>query len=278
MKAGEALIHGEGVLRDAGIEDYRNDAWLLFEYVTGFGRTGYFIRKNDDLLPEHENRFNLLLKRRAAREPVQYITGKAYFMGHEFMVNENVLIPRQDTEVLVENVLRLVKDGDCILDMCTGSGCILLSLLAASRAFCGVGSDLSEAALAVASENAVKLDIKNVNFVQGNLFENVNGSYNIIVSNPPYIRTDVIEGLMEEVRLHEPYIALDGHTDGLYFYKKITGAAMGFLEPDGYLCFEIGYDQGKEVSHIMEEYGFEEVRVIKDLAMLDRVVIGKRRI
>lgn len=277
MKAGEALNYGEEVLRDAGIEEYRNDAWLLFEYVTGFGRTEYFIRKNDDLLSEYENRFNLLLKRRAAREPVQYIMGKAYFMGHEFLVNKNVLIPRQDTEVLVENVLRLVKDGDCILDMCTGSGCILLSILADSKASCGVGSDLSEAALTVASENAVKLNIKNVNFIQGDLFENVNGSYDIIVSNPPYIRTEIIEGLMEEVKLHEPYMALDGHDDGLYFYKKITGDSLDFLEPDGYLCFEIGYDQGKEVSHIMEEYGFEEVRVIKDLAMLDRVVIGKRR-
>jgi release factor glutamine methyltransferase len=161
--------------------------------------------------------------------------------------------------------------------MCTGSGCILLSLLLRTKAGGGTGCDISEPALYVAAENAQRLGVTNVHFVQGNLFEQIHDTYDMIVSNPPYIRTDVIAGLMEEVIGHEPYLALNGHEDGLYFYRRITKESVCFLKNGGYLCYEIGYDQAADVADIMKNNDFEEIRVIKDLAGLDRVVIGRRR-
>ena len=195
----------------------------------------------------------------------------------KFYVNEHVLIPRQDTEILIEEVLKEAggKKGLCILDMCTGSGCILLSLLAHLKEAEGTGADLSKEALKVAERNGKDLGIS-AQWINSDLFELVSGKYDILVSNPPYIQTEVIEGLMEEVKFHEPRMALDGREDGLYFYRRITRQAGNYLNPQGILAFEIGYDQGEAVAQLMKEQGYTEVKVIQDLAGLDRVVIGKK--
>jgi len=196
-------------------------------------------------------------------------------MGLTFGVNEHVLIPRQDTEILVEEVMRDLHDGVNILDMCTGSGCILLSLLHYSNDTTGVGVDLSEEALKVAQANAERLGKESrVRFVQSNLFEALDEQFDIIVSNPPYIRTDVIEMLMPEVRDHDPRMALDGMADGLFFYRKIIDEAGNYLKRGGQLFFEIGHDQAQDVIALMREHGYKEIEVKKDYAGLDRVVYG----
>ena len=206
------------------------------------------------------------------------------FMGLPFLVNEHVLIPRQDTEVLVEQALCLLekekkhKEIVRILDLCTGSGCILLSMLHYVRRkrkidIYGVGSDISKEALAVAVENAKKLGIE-AKFVQGDLFENVEGSFDMILSNPPYIRTSEIERLQEEVRFHDPIKALDGKEDGLYFYRIIVKESRQYLKRGGWLIFEIGSDQAEAVKTLLQEAGYENIEVKKDLAGLDRVVYG----
>ena len=223
------------------------------------------------------------IEQRTKRIPLQHITGEQEFMGDTFKVNEYVLIPRQDTEVLVEEALKFLRPGKSVLDMCTGSGCILLSLLkmGAEKYYMtnvsGTGVDISEEALKVASENARELDV-DVKFFQSNLFENIDmdvtGKFDILVSNPPYIRTSVIEGLQEEVRLHDPFIALDGKEDGLYFYRKIVKDCRKYLKDKAMVLFEIGHDQGEDVSNLLKSAGFTNVWVKKDLAGLDRVVVG----
>lgn len=194
-------------------------------------------------------------------------------MGYPFYVDEHVLIPRQDTETLAEEALKVLKPGMEVLDLCTGSGCILISLMKMCEGLYGAGSDISEEALEVARKNACRLEV-NATFIRSSLFEHISGRYDLIVSNPPYIRTSVIQELQEEVRLHDPFIALDGKEDGLYFYREIIKAGGGYLKPGGYLMFEIGYDQGTEVASLMEKHGYRNIMVKKDLAGLDRVVSG----
>lgn len=194
-------------------------------------------------------------------------------MGYPFYVDEHVLIPRQDTETLAEEALKVLKPGMQVLDLCTGSGCILISLMKMCEGLYGTGSDISEEALEVARKNACRLEV-NATFIRSSLFEHISGRYNLIVSNPPYICTSVIQELQEEVRLHDPFIALDGKEDGLYFYREIIKAGGGYLKPGGYLMFEIGYDQGTEVASLMEKHGYRNIMVKKDLAGLDRVVSG----
>ncbi len=273
MNLSSALLYGRKTLENAQIADAQVDAWQLLEYVCGCDRSYYYLHMDEALSADQEEAYRNCIQRRAARIPLQHITGKAYFMGLEFLVNEYVLIPRFDTEVLVEEVLNHIKGGEHILDMCTGSGCILLSLLHERPDCTGVGADISEKALEVAKRNADKLNIP-VNLIQTDLFEHIVQKYDIIVSNPPYIQTEVIATLEDEVKKHEPMLALDGMADGLYFYRKIIAQAMDFLKEKGILCFEIGYDQGEAVSALMREHGFEQVVVIKDLSGLDRVVLG----
>lgn len=228
------------------------------------------------------------LKRRAGREPVQYIEETAPFMGFDFYVNENVLIPRMDTEILVSEAIKRARimfsqrQHDVsfrILDMCTGSGCIAQSTyLLLKNEGCTVevdAVDISEKALEVAGINASRLGAQ-VKLIRGNLFENVDNKYSMILSNPPYIRTDVIADLEPEVREHEPMLALDGTADGLYFYREITDKAWEYLENNGILMYEIGYDQALEVSDMLRQKGYTDIAVIKDFAGLDRVVAAKR--
>ncbi len=264
---------GKDRLEKAGIQEAALDARLLLEEVCRTDRNTLLVHGDRAVTEEEETQFRIFIERRSTHEPLQQITGWQEFMGLRFYVTEDVLVPRQDTETLVEEVMRYLRDGMEILDVCTGSGCILLSLLRYSNGCRGVGCDISEKALAVAGQNAKELGIS-AQFIQSDLFESIEGRFEYIVSNPPYIRKDMIPTLMEEVRDHEPLIALDGGEDGLDFYRKITREATEHLYSGGMLFFEIGYDQGEAVKLLMEEEGYEEVTVSQDLAGLDRVVYG----
>lgn len=273
MNYKEAYLLGKDKLVSAGIIDADYDARYLLEFVCKTDRNTLYMYPDKVLSTQEEQDYLSCIMKRADRIPLQHITNEQEFMGLGFFVNEHVLIPRQDTETLVEEVLRYLHDGMKILDMCTGSGCILLSLLKYSNACEGVGVDISADALEVAKENARRLSLA-PQWINSNLFENVEGTFDIIVSNPPYIKTDVIENLEPEVKDHEPFIALDGDTDGLKFYRIISKDAREHLLRGGMLFFEIGHDEKDEVVTIMEEEGYREVTALKDLAGNDRVVFG----
>lgn len=265
---------GKEQLQKAGITDAELDARLLLEFICHTDRNALYAHGDQEIEDEKMHDFLQLIEKRAAHIPLQHLTGEQNFMGLDFLVNEHVLIPRQDTEILVEEIMRDLHDGIRILDMCTGSGCILLSLLHYSNDCSGVGVDVSEDALAVARQNADRLAEKQAVFIQSDLFEKVEGSFDLIVSNPPYIRSQEIAGLMLEVREHEPHLALDGKDDGLHFYREIIKGAMPHLKRGGQLFFEIGYDQGEAVQALLAANGYTEIAVVKDYAGLDRVVYG----
>lgn len=274
MNYREALTKGEAFLQEHEVADARNDAWLLLSMVCKIDRNFYYLHMTEDISEEEELEYESVLRKRAEHVPLQYITGEQEFMGLRFLVNSNVLIPRQDTEVLVEEALKRVKSGMEVLDMCTGSGCIIISILKHASGVRGTAADISKQALIVAKENA-KLNEVPVVFEASDLFDHIKGEFDMIVSNPPYIRTEEIATLMPEVRNFEPDNALDGMEDGLHFYRRIVEESVNYLKPGGYLLFEIGYDQGEEVSALMRQAGYTGVTVVKDLAGLDRVVIGK---
>lgn len=275
MNRKEAYEMGIKILTEAGIEEAKSDTLLLLDAICHVTRNDVLVHGETELKEEFFEDFKVALQKRCTHIPVQHITGIQNFMGLDFMVNEHVLIPRFDTEILVEEVMKYLHDGFSILDMCTGSGCILLSLLKYSNNCKGLGVDISTDALAVANKNKENLGVE-ASFLDSNLFEKVTGKYDIIVSNPPYIRSDVIPTLMEEVREHEPILALDGTEDGLFFYRKIVEESPDYLNGGGMLFFEIGYDQAEDVNRLMEEAGFKDVTVVKDFAGLDRVVYGRR--
>ena len=266
------LEQGAKQLRDGQIADADIDAMYLLEHVFSIKRMDFLMNPKREVSEEEKERYLQEISRRASHVPLQHIIGSQEFMGFDFIVNEHVLIPRQDTEVLVEEVAK-IANGKQVLDVCTGSGCIILSLCKMCQLTKAVGLDLSTEALQVARENGKRLEC-DVTFLESDLFDKVTGKYDIIVSNPPYIETKVIEGLMEEVREHEPYMALDGGADGLDFYRSIVEKSVEYLNDGGYLCFEIGYNQGEAVVSLMEKKGFTNCRIVKDLAGLDRVVMG----
>lgn len=271
----EVYEWGKKALEEAKVSEASLDARLLLEYVCHTERNDLLVHGDREVEEISFFCYQKYIEKRSERIPLQQLLHEQEFMGLSFYVNEHVLIPRQDTEILVEEVLREPFDGARILDMCTGSGCILLSLLRYSNATTGVGADLSPEALAVAGENADRLQMSDrVQWVESDLFAKVEGKYDILVSNPPYIRSDVIPELEPEVRAHEPMLALDGGRDGLDFYKKIIEQAGNYLIPGGRLYFEIGYDQGEAVAQLLKKHGYHEVRVVRDYAGLDRVVCG----
>lgn len=274
MKYKELYAYGSDRLKKAGIAEAALDARLLLEHVCHTDRNDLLVHGDNEIAEEQQENYVNCIRRRTAHEPLQYITGEQEFMGLTFEVNPQVLIPRQDTETLVEETMRILHDGMNILDMCTGSGCILLSLMKYSNNCSGIGADISEEALKVARRNAERLQIEDVRFMQSNLFDKIEERFDVIISNPPYIKSGVIPELMEEVRDYEPIGALDGTENGLFFYDAIIKEAPQYLNRGGYLLFEIGYDQAEEVSVRMENAGFKAVSVVKDLAGLDRVVYG----
>ncbi|MDF2541850.1 MAG: hypothetical protein K0S47_1568 [Herbinix sp.] len=271
----DLLQDARKVLKEHGIADADVDAWYLLEHVFGINRANYFLNQEVQVAERDRNQYLKLINRRATHVPLQYIIGKQEFMGLEFMVTPDVLIPRQDTEVLVEEVLKLCK-GKQVLDLCTGSGCIIISLAKLSTLERAFGLDISENALRVASDNG-KLHNVEVQWIQSDLYEKLEGRFDIIISNPPYIPSEDIESLMPEVKTYEPRMALDGAEDGLKFYRNITEGLHKHLKKDGFIFFEIGHNQGNDVKEILQNAGFYDVQIIKDLSGLDRVVVGNRR-
>ena len=272
----EALRQGGQLLREHGILDAKQDAWLLLSRACGIDRNFYYMHMRDEIENERQKEYESLLSMRAKRIPLQHITGEQEFMGLSFLVNAHVLIPRQDTEILVEEALKRAKPDMDVLDLCTGSGCIAVSLCAHMERIHAVASDISRKALEIARENA-KRHAADVRFVKSDLFSEITGQFDLIVSNPPYIPTGEIEALMPEVRDFEPRLALDGDADGLVFYRSIIKESGHYLKSGGFLMFEIGFDQGAGVSGLMRDAGFEKIEIVKDLAGLDRVVAGEKR-
>lgn len=348
----DVLNYGKKILKNAGIVEADLDAWYLFEQIFGISRAQYFLCARENIvgstaqkiavqeqhgdllesgnalecaelwLKEKLSAYEHALKKRAARIPLQQIIGQQEFMGLSFFVNEHVLIPRQDTETLVELVLQEQKDKDIsILDMCTGSGCIAVSLKKLGGYAHVEGADISEESLKVAKRNSEEIlennDVNNdavnsrteqiqnctnltnnqnkqdnseermvsevrrvsqtgVTFRRSDMFSSFRGTeqFDVIVSNPPYIPSAVIEELEPEVRDHEPRGALDGTADGLYFYRILAEECAKHLTPGGHVYFEIGYDQGMAVKELLDNHGFKDTRVIQDLTGKDRVVCG----
>ena len=348
----DVLNYGKKILKNAGIVEADLDAWYLFEQIFGISRAQYFLCARENIvgstaqkiavqeqhgdllesgnalecaelwLKEKLSAYEHALKKRAARIPLQQIIGQQEFMGLSFFVNEHVLIPRQDTETLVELVLQEQKDKDIsILDMCTGSGCIAVSLKKLGGYAHVEGADISEESLKVAKRNSEEIlennDVNNdavnsrteqiqnctnltnnqnkqdnseermvsevrrvsqtgVTFRRSDMFSSFRGTeqFDVIVSNPPYIPSAVIEELEPEVRDHEPRGALDGTADGLYFYRILAEECAKNLTPGGHVYFEIGYDQGAAVKELLDIHGFKDTRVIQDLTGKDRVVCG----
>ena len=280
----DLLNEGNAALQQAGDTDGENDAKLLLFEAFHLDLVHFLmdrlrpLSEQDAKVQEQIRTYREMIEKRASRIPLQQILGSQEFMGLEFYVNEHVLIPRQDTETLVELVLQEQQGREKkLLDLCTGSGCIAISLAVKGGYESVTATDLSEEALKVAERNA-KTHQKKIIFRQGDLFSALPrteaGTFDIITSNPPYIPTAVIATLEPEVREHEPMMALDGTGDGLKFYRRIAKEAGAWLKPGGAVYLEIGYDQGKAVSELLSEAGFDKVRVVKDLPGKDRVVCG----
>lgn len=283
----ELLSEGENILKNSNIQDYKTDAFYLLEYVFKMNRSSFFLKGNESIEDNQTGKIKEYFDKidiRKNHTPLQHITNCQEFMGLSFYVDENVLIPRQDTEILVEKAIKICNgivigntDGNKVrvLDMCTGSGCIAVSLAKLCKNTMVTAVDLSDKALEVAVINA-KNNEADINFKESDLFTSLSETlFDIIVSNPPYIKTGDIENLMEEVKFNEPFMALDGSEDGLKFYRRITEESVKYLSAGGYLVYEIGYDQAVEVRAIMESNGFDDIEIIKDLAGLDRVVCGR---
>jgi release factor glutamine methyltransferase len=269
----DALQAGKLILKEKNITDGDLDAWYLMSHYYEITRASYFSEPTKQITEDQYNEYLKLIEKRSLHIPLQYITGEQEFMGLTYHVSEDVLIPRQDTEILVQEVMKVSKDAE-VLDLCTGSGCIIISLSKLGDIKSGIGVDISEGALNIARENANRLQA-DVSFLKSDMFTEVKGQFDIIVSNPPYIPTKDILGLMDEVKEHEPFIALDGKEDGLYFYEIIIKELGHYLKHGGYIFFEIGYNQGDDIKSLLIDAGVKDVEIIKDLAGLDRVVKGR---
>lgn len=278
----ELYEEGRRILEQAGLPDAALDARFLLEEVCGTNLQTLLVFPEKKVTEEEVNQYRAFIQRRKDREPTAMILGEWDFMGLTFRLNKSTLIPEQDTEVLVETALEELKRrglGEAplrILDLCTGSGCILLSLLHQLRNAGGLGTDLSEEALEAARENAVRLGLQErAAFRQGDLWEPVGDErFDLIVSNPPYVPTEVIPTLEPEVRCGEPYAALDGGEDGLVFYRRIMREAAGHLKPSGIIIVESGFDEAPQIAALMQEQKLRGIRTVKDYGGLDRVVLG----
>ena len=268
------LVDGTKMLTQAGIDEAELDARYILEYITGLNSAQYFIHSEDIIEKNKAEEFFRLIERRSKRIPLSYVIGTRDFFGLTFKVDENVLIPEQETELLVEEVIKY-SEGKSVLDMCTGSGCIAISIALFGKPSKVAASDISEKALEVARENAKSLKSGEISFIQGDMFENVTDKFDIIVSNPPYIETGEIDELMPEVRDYIPRLALDGDIDGLKFYRIISKEAVKKLNKNGRIFYEIGYNQSRAVASILLENGFTDVKIMKDYSGLDRIVMAK---
>ena len=271
----DLLILGMEKLIEYNIDEYTLKAKMLLCDILKVKKEYLIINDLEEVDSFREQEFFRKIDLLCIEEPIQYIIGKQEFMGLEFNVNKSVLIPQPDTEILVEKVIEIIKRENkeiSVLDLCTGSGAIGISIKKLTDNTTVTASDISLRALRVARENAEKLEV-DVNFIESDLFENINSKFDIIVSNPPYIKSEIIEKLPEEVK-KEPIIALDGGVDGLEFYKNIINNCEIFLNEKGFLCLEIGYDQKEDLEKLIEATGkFENVEILRDFGGNYRVII-----
>ena len=276
MKIEELLRYGKEKLEKQKVEDASIISRILMQYVLKIDRNKLIINKNDNVDINKENEYKEYIETIMKGTPIQYITNNQEFMRLNFYVDENVLIPQPDTEILVEEVIKSIdiKENIEILDMCTGSGCIGISLAKNIENTKVTLVDISKEAIEIAKKNAIQNAVENkVTFIQSDMFENVKGKFDIIVSNPPYIKTDIIQTLDKQVQ-NEPHIALDGGEDGLDFYKILINEAHKYLKKDGKIFLEIGYDQKQEVENLAKQSKhYKKIETIKDLSQNDRVII-----
>ncbi len=273
MTLQNAYEYGYEALQQANIQDARIDSFLLLEHICKVTKADYFMEPEKEMTKEEQESYLQGIQKRCQHIPLQHIVGSQTFLGRDFKVNEDVLVPRMETEELVMEVLKYAKDGMKVLDLCTGSGCIAISLKLEMPSLEVKASDISLKALQVARENAAS-NHACVDFIHSNLLENISEKFDIIVSNPPYIPTEEIDTLMEEVREHEPFIALDGGRDGFDFYRKIISLSPRALAKKGRLLMEIGHDQGPGILTLLEESGYQDTYIRKDLQGLDRIAAG----
>lgn len=271
----EVYTEGKNRLQKAGVQSYEFDARQLLFFVFSIDANQYLLNQSMPFGEEEEKKVNSYfeaIQKRSEKIPLQYITGEQNFCGLDFYVNENVLIPRLDTEVLVEKILEYEEPGQRVMDMCTGSGCIAITLQKLGG-FQVMAVDISEEALTLARKNAQRNQAQ-VTFFQSNMFEQLSNTskVDVIVSNPPYIESKVVDELDDEVKKYEPRLALDGMEDGLHFYRILAREGKRFLNEGGRLYVEIGFDQAEAVKEIFGAQGFLDIQVYKDLAGLDRVV------
>lgn len=279
MKVKELIDYGRNLLKENEIEDSDIISRKIVEYVLKFNRNEIIINSDKEISPKNKDDYDTLLYEVASGMPLQYIINNQEFYGLDFYVDESVLIPRPDTEILVEEVINIIKNTGFsrILDICTGSGCIGLSIAKNVDSAKVTITDISDNALEIAKKNMEKLKITNVNIIESDMFEEIEEEFDIIVSNPPYIETEVIDGLSEQVK-REPILALDGGEDGLEFYRELINESHKYLNDDGYLCMEIGYNQKDSVINLIEESGnYKNVYSKKDLEGNDRIVVAQRR-
>lgn len=278
MKIKELIEYGKKILNKNEVDDCSIISRELAEYILQLNRQEIITNLEKEVKEEQKDRYYLALIEIIQGMPIQYITNTQEFMKLNFFVNENVLIPQPDTEILVEEVIKIaeLESKTKILDMCTGSGCIGVSLAYYLKNAKITMSDISKNAIEIAKKNAKENKVlEKTEFIKSDLFENIEEKFDIIVSNPPYIETDVIKSLSKQVQ-NEPKIALDGGKDGLLFYRKLIKEAPNFLNDNGYLCMEIGYNQKEEVMKLAkQEESFSKIEAIKDLSANDRVIICK---
>ena len=277
MTIGEALDWGGRERTEAGIEEGAEEAKILLSELTGIGKLDFFLKREEDLPADVEKQYRAFLGKRKKRIPLQMILGYTEFMGLEFEVSPATLVPRADTEVVCEKALSFLTEGMRILDLCTGTGCVLLSLLEMRKNTSGVGTDISEDAVELSELNAERLGLSGrAEFLTGDLYAPLpaGSRFDLIIANPPYIKSEEIENLMPEVRDHEPRRALDGGADGLTYYRRIADGAADYLAPGGLLLFETGFDQGEQVTEILKENGFSNIILKKDYGGNVRVCGG----
>lgn len=276
----QLVTAGKEKLNEHNVPDADIDAELLWLFVSKQDKMAYIMNRQEDVTETIRSSYEALIDKRSKRIPLQYITGIQCFMGYDFETASDVLIPRFDTEVLVEQANRLIQDIHSdkmsVLDMCCGSGCIGLSVALMNQDIHIDLCDISDSAIALTTKNAKRLEVSDYTVIKSDLFDKINKRYDMILSNPPYIESKVIDGLMPEVRDYEPRLALDGDTDGLKFYRAIIENAESYLNEKGYILFEIGNHQAHDVQQLLVDKHFEDVRVVKDLAENDRVVIGRK--
>lgn len=281
MNISEALAKGYNLLKEAQIESYIIDTQLLLSNLLKVDKLYLIMNRNEEISKEIGIQFENLLKKRKEKMPIAYILNNVEFMGLHYYVKEGVLIPRPDTEILVEECIEIIKNSNIneICDMCCGSGAIGLAIAKHLENTKVWLYDISDTALEVSNINQREFDLKSrTEILKSDLFEvplKENKKFDMIVSNPPYIEEHVIPTLMEDVKEYEPHLALSGGPDGLIFYRRICKEGKHLLNPNGYMCFEIGYNQEEEIKELLKENGFVDIYSLKDLGGNYRVVIGK---